>query len=249
MENKFTIRCTRCNEAFPDEVALIHHEVQKHNDEYECLVCEKAFTDKKKALRHIKTHEKGKKKRAKRNTFCWICDYEAPCPLRLTKHLKNHYRHTKPKWRKVAKIQRCTGCPYTTTKKSNMSRHKRKNCPERPISIQPGQITFDKLWGLVSDCMISNNQVGKIFQTMKKIIGRRQFEKGSIRKVISEFLNSMRNFFNCDPTVFKNGKETVHSTLTYCKDINQFIEMIIKGRQLQDPKLIVGCDGGLNCNR
>ena len=48
-----------------------------------------------------------------------------------------------------------------------------------------------------------------------------------------------------EPTVFKNGEESVNSTLTYCKDINEFTEMVINGRDLQDPTVIVGCDGGM----
>ena len=58
LENKLPVRCTICNEAFPDEEELLHHEVEKHNEEYECQVCGKAFSDKRRALRHIKNHDK-----------------------------------------------------------------------------------------------------------------------------------------------------------------------------------------------
>ena len=58
-------------------------------------------------------------------------------------------------------------------------------------------------------------------------------------------LATLRDYFVCEPTVFKNGEESVNSTLTYCKDINEFTEMVINGRNLQDPTVIVGCDGGM----
>ena len=187
-EEKLPARCQICNLAFPDDEELLHHQVKKHGDEYECRLCEKSFTSRKKAARHIKIHLEGRKKKPKKEHICWICDYVAKGPLRLTKHLLKHYRHRrpKPKLRKELKIRKCRSCSFTTTKRSTLSVHMKKNCPMRPIIIEPGQITFEKMWGLISNMMMSNRKAGKIFQSIKKIIGRRQFEKGSIKRMISE---------------------------------------------------------------
>ena len=102
------------------------------------------------------------------------------------------------------------------------------------------------MWGLISNMMMSNRKAGKIFQSIKKIIGRRQFEKGSIERMISECLNSMKQFFTSEKTAFMNGKEEINSTLTYVKDLNHFIDKVCEGRRLENPKCIIGLDGGKN---
>ena len=101
---------------------------------------------------------------------------------------------------------------------------------------------FFYVFPLVSEHILSNNKANKIFSRFKRLLGSRVFQKGDIQRLLSEFLNSMEKHFHSEKTLFENGPESIYSTITYTKDLNLFIEEIVRGRQLgkcsNDSKMI-----------
>ena len=121
--------------AVTDEIALMQHQVKEHWHKYQCGDCGKLFSNRVYARKHMLTHSTNKKQKAKKSHICWICDYNAPGPFRLSQHILKHYKRKKPKWRRKIKFFNCKGCSFLTVWSNALKKPVKHNCPNRPIIL------------------------------------------------------------------------------------------------------------------
>ena len=134
--------------AVTDEITLMHHQVKEHGHKYQCGDCGELFSNREYAKKHMLTHSTYKRKKAKKSNICWICDYNAPGPLRLSQHILQHYKKIKPKWRRKIKFFNCRFCSFSTIRSDVLKKHVKNHCPKRKVILDPATITFEDIWSL-----------------------------------------------------------------------------------------------------
>ena len=97
---------------------------------------------------------------------------------------------------------------------------------------------------LVDDCNGSIREIRKVIKWMRNKFGRKFFTP-HINEIIKKHVNSLSHLHESEIETFhdKNGDpiETVISKVT---DVNLFVNEIARIRNLKNPELILGADGG-----
>ena len=76
---------------------------------------------------------------------------------------------------------------------------------------------------------------------------RRKFFTPNIKEKISEHVNSLSELHEGELVIFKDKDgNDINSVLAKVTDMNLFIDEIVKIRNIQNPVVVLGSDGGQN---
>ena len=183
-------------------------------------------------------NETGKKKRKKVHKFiCDKCGTSRETQKKLDEHSATHDKV------KEKAVHKCTHCDYTTSWPSNLKRHK-KSCVEMKRQKAPDPVSNKKLVDLFSDCHVSISDFNKILDFFMKQMGNQFFESGAM-KCVQDYCSSMNVFSTAETVKFiDSNKIEISRTLAYISDPKGFIEDVLKGRDISQPKIVLGCDYG-----
>ena len=169
---------------------------------------------------------------------CTYCKYKGNRKKKLKRHMKRCHPDGPPP------LIQCEFCSEFKTKyPKSLARHMEKTCPGlKNFCI----LTGDTLWEVLTEIDISNNQAYKMLSLLKKKLGVRFFPK-YLRKVLSEKLNSYREYLTVENLHFKDSEGNdcpTSSTLVYVHDLKRALDDAISGRGIVRPHISVGLDGG-----
>ena len=169
---------------------------------------------------------------------CTKCKYKGRSKKRLRRHEK--MRHSD----RPAPVIECDFCPeFKTIYPKSYIRHLKNSCPGLKDFCM---LDAESLWEVLTEINISNNQAYKFLSLLAKKMGVRFFPK-YLRKVLSEKLNSYRQYLTVENLFFTNKEGNcchTSSTLVYCKSLKKAIDDAIEGRGVVRPHINIGVDGG-----
>lgn len=192
---------------------------------------------------------------------CEKCPYATKRSNDLKKHEKNVHQKTK-----TEKKVKCDFCEFTSNHRGVLNRHLKTCNPEPSLATKYrklGKLNLDlninkkiekaeekKVFNekdvikLVDDCNGSIREIRKVIKWMRNKFGRKFFTP-HINEIIKKHVNSLSHLHESEIETFhdKNGDpiETVISKVT---DVNLFVNEIASIRNLKNPELILGADGG-----
>ena len=242
--NRCTVQCNLCDKTLKSAGFLEKHMSSFHQQQTHVV---------KTSEGHIGLFPSSVIK-VRKDLSCDVCDFVAPAPSKLMRHMSKHNKPTKIK-------QKCPKCEKTFKYKSELNKHiptshrdfvkgnsranqyrklKQLNVPK---AKQFETCTEKDLIAMLEKADVSQSQLLKVLSVLRKRFGRKAFEP-NLAKKMREHLNSLDDEFETRSTTFqsKDGKD-LRSSLSKTKDVNHFLNGIAELRELQKPKVILGIDG------
>ena len=255
--------CNICSKKFSTKKILTKHR-KLHNKSMcdtpiraaSCVVCKKTFVNKWNMERHTqKDHgltekgnviensagiaifttealvkEKVSETRAKRLLHqCEKCQYSTVQKAHLRRHIQNkHDGRTKPEMR------------GRKTKTGPISdRTKRRRNAESGNKLTERDVSF-----LVKNMRVSERDLTKVVKFTKEKSGC-SFD-GNLAKFLKSKKKILKGHFNTELREFHDKKgKVIERNLTCTKDLDALIQKVIDVRKVEEPLILVGCDGGL----
>lgn len=107
-------------------------------------------------------------------------------------------------------------------------------------------ITFEDIKELKRTLNLSENKTLKAARVIRK--GKRKILEGNLKSKLTHSSHVLDDYFECvnlDFTSETNGKvETISKDVIICKDLEKFIDYVICTRNVTEPHLKFGTDGG-----
>ena len=244
-------KCEQCNKTFAHNKTLKVHVQQQHekkkinykggfvlwennelpcksSDIFSCEQCDYETGRKDNLKRHIKlVHENVKDEKPIK---CDKCDYTSPYPSNLKKHMTTviHSREIS----RASKYRQ-----LNSLKKELNVRLKKEKDPTKVFGEKEVQ-------QLLEDCKGSIRDILRTIKWMRHCFGRRHFTP-NIRQIIQRHIHRLDELHNSEIMTFKDkDKKEVSRVLSKVADVATFVDEIAHIRNIKEPKLILGCDGG-----
>ena len=198
-------------------------------NEFSCDKCD--YKSKRKA--DLKKHrQRVHREKPPKSTKCDQCDYEST----NSSHLKRHMAEVKHK------VEQSRSTKYRHKSKLTEELHCRIMKKEDPITV----FGEKEVAILVEDCKGSIRDLLRMIKWMRHCFGSKHFAP-HIREMIKKHFNKL-DYLHEAETVTAKDKDNcdIQTVLSKVADVSTFVSEIAQIRKIQQPKLILGCDGGQN---
>ena len=260
--NSIDHSCNQCHKTFPSKKSLNRHSKlhNKNNSDtpnkaFLCVVCRKTFVN----LWNMERHQRKEHGLTEKGN---VIENSVGIAIFTTEALvKETVTVTKRREEKIS--HKCDQCDYSSYKKDHLRTHMQKHeqKPERrgrkkkvgPLSERTkrrrkaedaNNLTERDVSFLGKDLRISERDLRKVVKFHKR--KTKSAFNGNLIKFLKKKKQLLKGHFKTDFKEFRDKKgKSIKRNLTCSKDLEVLIEKVIKIRNIVDPLILVGCDGGL----